>query len=129
MSVQALAKGVRMSPRKTGVVANLVRGRSVADALIILENTPRRIDDVVVRVIKSAESNALHNHNYKPNTLRITENTVSPGPRLKRIRPAARGSALRFQRKSSHIRVKVDGEIREVKKPSKKTVTTKKEAK
>ncbi len=129
MSVQALAKGVRMSPRKTGVVANLVRGRSVADALIILENTPRRSADVVARVIKSAEANALHNHNYKPNTLRITEITVTPGPRLKRIRPAARGSALRFQRKSSHIRVKVDGEIREVKKPSKKTVTTKKEAK
>ena len=129
MSVQALAKGVRMSHRKTGVVANLVRGRSVADALIILENTPRRSADVVARVIKSAEANALHNHNYKPNTLRITEITVTPGPRLKRIRPAARGSALRFQRKSSHIRVKVDGEIREVKKPSKKTVTTKKEAK
>ena len=83
----------------------------------------------MARVIKSAEANALHNHNYKPNTLRITEITVTPGPRLKRIRPAARGSALRFQRKSSHIRVKVDGEIREVKKPSKKTVTTKKEAK
>lgn len=129
MSVQALAKGVRMSPRKTGVVANLVRGRSVADALIILENTPRRSADVVARVIKSAEANALHNHNYKPNTLRITEITVTPGPRLKRIRLAARGSALRFQRKSSHIRVKVDGEIREVKKPSKKTATTKKEAK
>lgn len=129
MSVQALAKGVRMSPRKTGVVANLVRGRSVADALIILENTPRRSADVVARVIKSAEANALHNHNYKPNTLRITEITVTPGPRLKRIRPAARGSALRFQRKSSHIRVKVDGEIREVKKPSKKSATTKKGAK
>ncbi len=129
MSVQAIAKGVRLSPRKTSVVASLVRGRSVADALVILENTPRRSADAVARVIKSAQANAEHNHNYKPDTLNIIEISVTPGPRLKRFKPAAQGRALPFQKKSSHIRVIIDGEKREVKKLSKKVTSTKKETK
>jgi len=129
MSVQSIAKGVRISPRKTGVVASLVRGRSVADALVILENTPRRSADAVARVIKSAQANAEHNHNYKPDTLSITEITVTPGPRLKRFKPAAQGRALPFQKKSSHIKVVLDGDKREAKKVTKKANSAKKETK
>lgn len=128
MSVQAIAKGVRMSPRKTGVVAALVRGRTVSEALSILEHTPRRAADPVTRVIKSARANAEHNHNFKPDTLFIVEITVTPGPRLKRYRPAARGRALPYQKKSSHIKVVVDGQKRTPKKPA-KTTTKKKEDK
>ena len=119
MSVIAIAKGVRMSPRKVGVVASLVRGRTVADALVILEHTPRRTATAVQKVIASARANADHNHNYKPDTLRIVEISVTPGPRLKRYNPAAHGRALPFQRKTSHIRVVVDGEQRAAKKPVK----------
>lgn len=129
MSVQAIAKGVRMSPRKVGVVASLVRGRSVADALTILEHTPRRSADPVARVIKSARANAEHNHNYKPDTLQIVEITVTPGQRLKRYRPAAYGRALPFERKTSHIRVVVDGEKRAPKKAAAKPAKAEKEAK
>lgn len=107
-----------MSPRKVAVVAALVRGRSVEDALTILEHTPRRSALAVSKVIKSAKANADHNHNYKPATLQIAEISVTPGPRLKRYRPAAYGRALPFQRKTSHIRVVVDGEQREAKKPA-----------
>ena len=110
-----------MSPRKVGVVASLVRGRSVADAMIILEHTPRRSAEAVKSVIASARANAEHNHNYKPATLQITEITVTPGPRLKRFRPASHGRALPFQRRTSHIRVVVDGEIRVSKKVADKT--------
>jgi large subunit ribosomal protein L22 len=117
MGVLALAKGVRMSPRKVGVVADLIRGRSVADALVILEHVPRRSALAVLKTVKSAQANADHNHNMKPDTLRIIEISVSPGPRLKRFRPAAHGRALPFQRKTSHIRVVVDGEVRAPKKP------------
>ena len=81
MAVKAIAKGVRMSPRKVGVVAALVRGRSVDDALVILEHTPRRSALPVQKVIASAKANAEHNHNYKANTLQITEISVTPGPR------------------------------------------------
>ena len=109
-----------MSPRKVGVVASLVRGRSVSDALVILEHTPRRSAEAVSSVIKSAKANAEHNHNYKPDSLIISEISVTPGPRLKRFRAAARGGALRFQRKTSHIFVTLDGEIRQAKKPAAK---------
>ncbi len=119
MNVVAIAKGVSMSPRKAGIVAQLVRGRSVADALVILEHTPRRSADAVRKVVASAKANADHNHNLKPETLKIVEISVTPGPRLKRYRPAAHGRALPFQRKTSHIRVVVDGEARAPKKPAK----------
>lgn len=112
MPAQAIAKGVRMSPRKVGVVASLVRGCSVADALVILDHTPRRSATAVRKVIASARANADRNHGLKPDSLKIVEITVTPGPRLKRFRPAAQGRALPFQRRSSHIRVIVDGEPR-----------------
>ena len=115
MSVQATAKGVRMSPRKVAVVAALVRGRTVEEALTILEHTPRRSALAVSKVIASAKANADHNHGLKPGTLTITEITVNHGPRLKRFRPAAHGRALPFMRRTSHIKVTVDGEARQVK--------------
>jgi large subunit ribosomal protein L22 len=129
MSVQAIAKGVRMSPRKVGVVASLVRGRTVAEAITILEHTPRRSALPVKKVIESARANADHNHHYKPDTLRITTITVTPGVRIKRYRPAAHGRALPFQRASSHITVVVDGEKRAPKKPVAAKAADKKETK
>jgi large subunit ribosomal protein L22 len=120
MSVNANYNGVRISPRKVGVVAALVRGRTVSDALTILEHTPRRAALAVKKTVRSAQANAEHNHNYKPDTLYISEISVTAGPRSKRFRPAARGRALRYQHKTSHIRVVVDGEIRQVKKPAAK---------
>ena len=118
MAVQAIAKGVRLSPRKVSVVAALVRGRSVSDALVILEHTPRRSAVAVKKAIASARANAEYNHNYKPDSLHIVEISVTPGPRLKRYKPAAHGRALPFQKKTSHIRVVVDGEQRATKKPA-----------
>lgn len=127
MAVKAISKGVRISPRKVTIVAGLVRGRTVADAMVILDHTPRRAAIAVKKTIMSARANADHNHNYKPDTLRIVEIIVTPGQRLKRYRPASHGRALPFQRKTSHIRVVVDGELRAVKKPAAKA--TKEEAK
>lgn len=117
MAVQAIAKGVRISPRKVSVVAALVRGRSVADAIVILNHTPRRSALAVRKAIESARANAENNHNLKPDTLMITEIRVNNGPSLKRYRPASHGRALPFQRRSSHIYVTVDGEARAPKKP------------
>lgn len=119
MSVKAVAKSVRMSPRKVGEVAALVRGRTVSDAIIILDHTPRRSAVPVKKVIESAKANAENNHNYKPDTLSITQITVTPGPRLKRYRPASHGRALPFERKTSHISVLLDGELKPVKKTAK----------
>lgn len=125
----ALAKSVNHSPRKVGEVASLVRGRSVEDALVILQHVPRRSALAVKKVIESAKANADYNHGYKPATLHIAEITVTPGPRLKRFRPAAQGRALPFQRKTSHIRVTVTGDKRELKKPAAAKPVAKKEEK
>ena len=128
MSVMAVAKSVRMSPRKVAVVADLVRGHSVADALVILSHTPRRSADPVKRVIESAKANADHDHGLKADSLKIISIEVTPGPRFKRFRPAAHGRALPFQLKTSHIRVIVDGQKR-VSKKQKAESEAKKEAK
>lgn len=126
MAVQAIAKNVRISPRKVSVVASLVRGRTVEDALVILEHTPRRAAVQVAKTIKSARANADHNHGLKPDTLRITEISVTPGVRYKRYRPVSRGMAHPFQRRTSHIRVVVDGDMKPVKKAPAKVVEEKK---
>jgi large subunit ribosomal protein L22 len=129
MPVQAIAKGVHMSPRKVGIVAQLVRGRTVADALVILEHVPRRASLPVKKVIESARANAAYNHNYKADSLKIVSITVTQGPRFKRYRPAAHGRALPFQRRTSHISVVVEGDQRAAKKPVAKKADAEKEAK
>lgn len=120
MAVQAIAKGIRISPRKVSVVASLVRGRSVEDALVILSHAPRRAAVPVAKVIKSAQANADHNHNYRPDSLHIVEISVTPGVRYKRFRPVSRGMAHPFQKRTSHIKVVVDGIQRAPKKPATK---------
>lgn len=129
--VKARAKGVTMTPRKVGEVASLVRGRSVADALVILEHTPRRAALPVSKVIKSAQANAIHNHNVVADNLQIAELHVSPGPRMKRYRPVARGSAHPYQKRTTHITVIVAGEEKAKKATTIKstTKTGKKESK
>ncbi len=131
MAVQAVARSISMSPRKVAVVADLVRGHSVADALVILEHTPRRSALPVIKVIESVRANADHNHSLRPESLQIVSISVTPGARIKRYRPAAHGRALPYQKKSSHITVIVEGEKREVKKPVRKSddKTAKKETK
>lgn len=129
MSVQAIAKGVAISPRKVGEVVVLVRGRSVADALTILQHTPRRSAVAVAKTIQSVRANADYNHNYKPDSLQITEIFVTPGPRSKRFRPVSRGMAHPYMHRTSHIRVVVDGERRQPKKPAAKTIAATKDKK
>ncbi|HUC95416.1 MAG TPA: 50S ribosomal protein L22 [Candidatus Saccharimonadia bacterium] len=131
MSAQAIARGVNMSPRKVGVVAGLVRGRTVAEALTILDHTPRASSEPVRKVIESAKANATYNHSYKEDSLRISEIYVTPGTSLKRYRSIARGSFHQILKRTSHIKVVLDGEKRQPKKtePTAKEETTSKETK
>lgn len=103
--VKAQAKSVNMTPRKIGLVASIIRGRSVADALTILEHTPKRAAIPVIKVISSAKANGINNHNAVADSMVISELHVSPGPRMKRFRPVARGSAHPYQKKTTHITV------------------------
>lgn len=112
MAVTAIARNVRISPRKISQVAALVRGRLVDDATTILDHTPRRSAIAVKKAILSAKANATYNHNYLGQNLHIVEISVTPGRKLKRYRPAAHGRALPFVRPSAHIRVVIDGQQR-----------------
>lgn len=119
-TVRANIKGVDQTPRKVSLVASLVRGRSVADALVILDHTPKRAALVVKKAIASAAANATNNHGLDGKTLQIKTLSVTAGPRIKRFKPASRGRALPFQKRSSHVLVEVAGLEKVKKKPAEK---------
>lgn len=108
-STRAVARGVRLAPRKVSLVASLVRGRSVADALTILEHTPKRAARPIAKVIASARANAVNTHGIQEKDMLIETLTVTAGPSLKRFKPAAMGRALPYRKKTSHITVVVRG--------------------
>jgi large subunit ribosomal protein L22 len=112
LTVRAYIKGVDQAPRKISLVASLVRGRNVADALVILSHTPKRAAKPVVDAIESAKANAINNHGLDGKTLVITTLSTTVGTRLKRFMPASRGRALPFQKKSTNILVEVSGELK-----------------
>lgn len=123
LTIRAYAKGIDQTPRKVALVASLVRRRSVADALVILSHTPKRAALPVIKAIESAKANAVNTHGLDGKTLVISTLSVTAGARLKRFKPASRGRALPFQKKSANILVEVTGEL----KPKKKPVTAKAE--
>lgn len=120
ITVRAFIKGIDQTPRKVSIVASLVRGRSVADALVILDHTPRRASLAVKKAIASAAANATNNHGLDNKTLVISTLNVTAGPRMRRYKPASRGRALPFEKKSSHILVEVTGTEKPKKKPAAK---------
>lgn len=119
-TVRANIRGVDQTPRKVSLVASLVRGRSVADALVILDHTPKRAALVVKKAIASAAANATNNHGLDGKSLEIKTLSVTAGPRIKRFKPASRGRALPFQKRSSHVLVEVAGLEKVKKKPTEK---------
>lgn len=133
-SVKAYIKNVDLAPRKVSIVASLVYGRNVPDALIILSHTPRRAAKPVAKAIESARANAINNHNFDSKTLVIKTLSVTTGTRYKRYRPSIRGRALPYQKKSSNILVELTGKQKPKKAAAKKVdsttkVTSKKESK
>ncbi|MDX2775927.1 50S ribosomal protein L22 [Streptomyces caniscabiei] len=124
-TVRAYAKGIDQTPRKVGLVASLVRGRTVADALVILEHVPKRAALPVKKAIESAKANASNNHGLDAKTLVISTISVTAGTRLKRFKPASRGRALPFQKRSSNILVEVAGVEKPKKKPAAKPASEK----
>ena len=108
----AYIKGVDSQPRKTNIVVSLVRDRYVADAVVILEHTPRRAARAVRKAIESANANLLNNSKVSidPKTIRVSRIFVTSGTRMRRYKPASRGRALPYEIISSNIFVEVAGE-------------------
>ena len=119
VKAHAYIKGTDSQPRKTSVVASLVRDRYVSDAVVILEHTPRRAARAVLKAVESANANLLNsNVSIDPKSIRIARISVTAGTRIRRYVPASRGRALPFEKISSNIFVEVAGEEK-VKKESK----------
>ena len=120
ITVKSIAKDIAQTPRKISLVASLVRGRSVNDAVVILQHTPKRAALAVKKTIESARANAINNHGLDAKTLNIKTLSVTAGARLKRYKPASRGRALPFLKRQTHILVEVEGALK-VKKAVKKS--------
>ena len=106
--VKATAKYIRIAPRKVRIVMNLVRGKSVNDALAILKFTPKVGADAVEKVLRSAVANAENNFDMDVDRLFISSAFVDQGPTLKRIHPRSRGQAFKILKHTSHITVAVN---------------------
>lgn len=107
MEAKAIAKTIRIAPRKVRLVIDLVRGKQVGDAFAILKNTDKAASKVIEKLLKSAIANAEHNYNLDINNLFVKEAFVNEGPTLKRFRPRAQGRAGMILKRTSHITVVV----------------------
>jgi large subunit ribosomal protein L22 len=103
--VRAVAKWVRLSPRKARVVLTHIRGRSVPEARTVLAFTPRHAAREIERVLRSAVANAEENHGLVGDELVVTQAYADEGPVLKRWKPRARGRIGRYQKPTCHITV------------------------
>ncbi len=104
---KAIARYIRIAPRKIRVVVDLIRGKSVGDALAILKFTPKVGAEVVEKVLKSAIANAEHNFDMDVEKLVVSSAYVDQGPTMKRIHPRSRGQAFKILKHSSHVTVAV----------------------
>jgi large subunit ribosomal protein L22 len=107
-SATAVARFVPFSPTKARRVIDLVRGKSVAEALDILRWAPQDASTTVAKVIASAAANAQNNNGLDPSTLVVATIHADGGPTAKRIRPRAQGRAFRIRKRTSHITVIVE---------------------
>ncbi len=105
VEARAELKYARIAPRKVKIVADLIRGKNVDEALAIVKFTPKASSEIVEKLLKSAIANAENNHGMDRTKLVVSQIYANQGPTLKRIRPAAKGSAVRIRKRTSHITI------------------------
>ncbi|MCJ2163059.1 MULTISPECIES: 50S ribosomal protein L22 [unclassified Pseudodesulfovibrio] len=107
MEAKAVAKFIRVSPRKTRIVADIIKGKNVEDALNILRFTPKKSAEILRKVLYSAVSNAEQMPGVDVDSLIVDTVMVNEGPTWKRIQPRAMGRAYRIRKRTSHITIVV----------------------
>lgn len=105
MEAKARLSTLRSTPQKTRLVADLIRGKEVAEAENILRFTPRRAAKPLLKLLQSAKANAVNNHDMFEDTLFVSKIMVDEGPVLKRFLPRARGRADLLRKRTSHITI------------------------
>jgi large subunit ribosomal protein L22 len=108
METVACAKYIRISPQKVRLVADLIRGKKVEDALNLLMFTPKSSAPVIAKVLKSALANAGQKQGVDVDTLVVKRITVDEGPTMKRFRARAMGRGTRILKRMSHITIIVE---------------------
>ena len=108
METRAVAKYIRITPRKVRIVLDLIRGKNVAEAFAILKFTPKAGADVVEKVLRSAVANAENNFDMDADKLFVKTAYADQGPTLKRIHPRSRGQAFKIMKRTSHVTIVVD---------------------
>ncbi|HKJ29198.1 MAG: 50S ribosomal protein L22 [Planctomycetota bacterium] len=108
METSAKLKSVRLSPQKTRLVVDMVRGKAVQEALNILKFSPQRPADVVAKLVRSAVANAEQKGIEDVDRLFVKAVFVDQGPVLKRFMPRAQGRATKIRKPTSHITVVLD---------------------
>ena len=106
-TAEATLRYARISARKVKIVADLIRGKKVDEALAIVKFTPKASSEVLEKLLNSAIANAENNHGMNRGNLVVSEIYANQGPTMKRIRPAAKGSASRIRKRTSHITIKL----------------------
>ena len=109
LEATATLRFARISARKVKIVADLIRGKKVDEALAIVKFTPKASSEVLEKLLNSAIANAENNHGMNRGNLVVSEIYANQGPTMKRIRPAAKGSASRIRKRTSHITIKLRG--------------------
>ena len=107
LEAKATLRFARISSRKVKIVADLIRGKKVDEALAIVKFTPKASSKIIEKLLQSAIANAENNHGMNRGNLIVNEIYANQGPTLKRIRPAAKGSAVRIRKRTSHITIKL----------------------
>ena len=110
LEAKATLRYARISSRKVKIVADLIRGKKVDEALAIVKFTPKASSEIIEKLLKSAIANAENNHGTNRGNLIVSEIYANQGPTLKRIRPAAKGSAVRIRKRTCHITIVVKEE-------------------
>ena len=105
MEARAELRQVRISPRKVGIVLDLIRNKPCEIAMATLKNTPKAACEPLAKLLKSAMANAENNHNMNRDDLYVAECFVCPGPIMKRIMPRAQGRAYRILKRTSHVTI------------------------
>jgi len=114
MQSKAEARYIRVSPQKARLVVDMIRGQKAGTALTTLRTVNKRIAPSVEKVLKSAIANAVNKSEHLDvDALVVSEAYVNEGPRMKRVRPAPMGRAYRYQRRLSHIVIKVAEKVAE----------------
>ena len=109
--MKAVAKYVRVAPRKARLVANEVRDKSYPEAQALLAYTNKRAAKLVGEVLKSAAANAEHNLDADADELKVKTIKVDEGPTIKRYRARAMGRATMIRKRTSHIMVELEGQV------------------